>query len=229
MGATFGVKLTVFGATEPIGLELIEQAVGRGHEVTAVVTGPTEDGSFDRSVRMIEASPYTGENVDLAVAEATAVCNVLRQSGSKPPDFLTVAGDEILRTMEAAGVERYLTVAPAAAQDRSAATQDRSAAARDGSGPTGIGESIVSTIYRLLYPSVIADAGEHVERVRARDLDWTVVRTPRLSDGERTRQYRTGAIKLGIGSVSYGDVAAFLLDCLEREIYVQREPKIRTP
>lgn len=208
------MKLTVFGASGPTGQRIVDQAVSRGHEVTAVVRSTAPESRFPDSVAVVSANVYEGENVEAAIESATVVCNVLRQSKLTPPDYLAVTGRHLLDAMESVGVDRYLTVVPAAVP-------------RDGE-RTGVVESVATSVFRLLRPTVTADAADHVDDVTGRDLDWTILRVLRLSEGSTTRQYTTGNIKLGVGSVSYGDVASFLLDCCDREIYVRMQPKIRT-
>jgi putative NADH-flavin reductase len=208
------VKLTVFGSSGPTGQQLVDQAVSRGHVVTAVVRETAPESRFAESVDVVEADVYNGDNIETAIEDATVVCNVLRHSKLTPPDYVTVAGKNILDAMETVGVDRYLTVVPAAVR-------------RD-TEQSGIGESILTSLFRLLRPTVWTDAREHVDDVTARDLNWTVIRVLRLTEGEITRQYRTGDIKLGFGSVSYSNVASFMLDCCERGIYIRLQPKIRT-
>ena len=208
------MRLTVFGASGPTGQRVVEAAVDRGHAVTAVVESTPSSALFADSVRVAEADVYEGNGVEAAIDGATAVCNVPRYSKFTPPDHVSVAGEHILDAMEAAGVDRYLTVVPATVQH----DDDR----------RGVIESLATSTLRLLKPTVTADADSHVADVTNRDLDWTVIRALRVTDGETTRQYKTGDIKIGVSSVSYGDVAAFLLDCCDRGIYVRMLPKIRT-
>lgn len=208
------MRLTVFGASGPTGQRVVEAAVDRGHAVTAVVESTSTASLFADSVRVVEADVYNGSGIEAAVDGATAVCNVPRHSKLTPPDYVAVAGGHILDAMEAAGVDRYLTVVPATVH-------------QDGD-QRGVLESVAVSTLRLVKPTVTADADAHVEDVASRDLDWTVVRALRLTEGETTRQYKTGDITLGVGGVSYGDVAAFLLDCCDRGIYVRMQPKIRT-
>lgn len=208
------MKLTVFGASGSTGQQLVDQAVSRGHDVTAVVQSTAPESRFDNSVDVVEADVYEGDSVETAIEDATVVCNVLGHTEQTPPDYITVTGEYILTAMEAVGVDRYLTVVPAAV--------------RLDNEQSGIGESIVTSLFRLIRPTVWKDAREHVDDVIERDINWTVIRVLRLTDGEVTRQYRTGDIKLGFGSVSYGDVASFMLDCCERGIYIRLQPKIRT-
>ena len=208
------MRLTVFGASGPTGRQLVDQAAARGHDVTAVVRPTAPESRFPDSVRVVEADVYEGHNIETALEDATVVCNVLRHSKTTPPDFLTVGGRNILDGMESAGISRYLTVVPAAVR-------------RDGE-RLGLGESVGVSLFRIFRPTVTADSTDHVADVTSRDLSWTVIRVLRLSTGETTRQYKTGDIRLGVGSVSYGDVAAFMLDCSDRGIYLRMQPKIRT-
>lgn len=208
------MTLTVFGASGSAGRRVVETAIRRGHSVTAVVESTAPTSRFPDSVRVVEADVYEGVGVEAALEDATVVCNVLRHTKLTPPDYLDVAGGHILDAMESTGVDRYLTVVPATVQHDT----DR----------IGAVEALAVSVLRLLRPTAARDAVAHVEDVTDRDLEWTVVRVLRLSEGSTTRQYKTGEIALGVGSVSYGDVAAFLLDCCERGIYRRMQPKIRT-
>jgi len=60
--------------------------------------------------------------------------------------------------------------------------------------------------------------------VTASDLDWTIVRPPRLTNGPVTGRYRIEDDRMprGGSSVSRADVAHFLLDELERGAHVRR-------
>ena len=208
------MKLTVFGASGPTGQQLVSQAVDRGHEVTAAVESTAPESRFRSAVDVVEVDVYAGDNIETAVADASAVCTVFRHTKSTPADYMTASGRHVLDAMESAGVRRYLTVVPATVQ-------------HDGE-QRGLVESIACTLLKLLRPTVVADAADHAADVTSRDLDWTVVRTLRVGEGATTRQYKTGTIKLGLGSVSYGDLSSFLLDCCERGIYLRMLPKIRT-
>ena len=208
------MKLTVFGASGPLGRQLVAQAVDRGHEVIAAVRPSAQLSWGSSTVSVVEVDTYAGRNVESAVAEATAVCNGLWHTEHSPSDYFSVSGSHILDAMESVGVDRYLTVAPATVQSD------------DESG--GFVELLVGSLFRLFRPTFTTDAARHIEDVARRDLHWTVPRVLRLAEGRLTRQYRTGNISLGFGSVSYSDCSSFMLDCCERGIYLQMLPKIRT-
>ena len=205
------MRITVFGATGRTGQPLVEQAVERGHEVVAFARSPGDVEPRD-GVTVVEGDAYAGTGVKEAVADSDAVVSVLGQTSDGPDDLLTVAGDHVLGAMAEHGVDRFVTLV--------------------GAGVWEAGESVslsgrvMSTLLKLAARSVLNDAEDHVERVRATDLDWTVVRAPRLADGEGTGDYRAGDIALGFESVIRADVARFVLDCLEKDLYVHAMPKV---
>ncbi|PSQ19640.1 NmrA family protein [Halobacteriales archaeon QS_8_69_26] len=205
------MRITVFGATGGTGRPLVEQALERGHEVVAF-TRSAGDVEPREGVTVVEGDAYTGEGVSEAVDGADAVVSVLGQSSAGPDDLLTVAGEHVLAATDEHGVDRYVTLVGAGVRE-------------DGESVSLSGR-VMGTVLKLLAREVLADAEEHVRQVRGTDLSWTVVRAPRLADGEGTGDYRAGDLALGFESIDRPDVARFILDCLEDERCVREMPKV---
>lgn len=207
------MQLAVFGATGRTGRPLVEQATERGHEVVAFArraeSVPDRDG-----VETVVGDAYTGEGVPEAVDGADAVISVLGQTGDGPDDLLTVAGDNVLDAMEEHGVDRFVTLVGAGVR-------------REGD-DVSLGGRVMGALLKLVARSVLEDARTHVERVVATDLDWTVVRTPRLTEGDPTGSYRAGTdLSLGArDSIPRADLARFVLDAVENGQYVRECPLV---
>ncbi len=205
------MRITVFGATGRTGRPLVAQAVERGHEVVAFARS-ADDVERRDDVRVVEGDAYTGEGLSEAVAGSDAVVSVLGQSGDGPDDLLTVAGDHVTAAMAEHGVDRFVTLV--------------GAGVREAGESVSLSGRVMGALLKVLARSVLEDAAEHVDRVRATDLDWTVVRAPRLTDGEGTGDYRAGDISLGFESIARADVARFVLDCVEDDSHVHEMPKV---
>jgi len=205
------MRITVFGATGRTGEPLVEQAVERGHEVVAFARSPG-DVEAREGVTVVEGDAYTGEGVGEAVAGADAVVSVLGQTSEGPDDLLTVAGGHILDAMDEHGVDRFVTLVGAGVREEGESVS--------------LSGRVMGTMLKLVARAVLEDAEEHVRRVRGTDLAWTVVRAPRLAEGEGTGDYRAGDVSLGFESIERPDVALFLIDCLEDEAYVREMPKV---
>jgi hypothetical protein len=91
-----------------------------------------------------------------------------------------------------------------------------------------LGGRVMGAMLTLLARSVLADAREHVAAVRESDVRWTVVRAPRLTEGPHTGEVRHGTeLRLGLRDTdARANVATFVLDCIEDDLYVGEMPKV---
>jgi putative NADH-flavin reductase len=209
------MRIVVLGASGRTGVPLVEQALDRGHEVVAFVRAREKLPAVLREadgVTVVEGDAYTGDGIEEAVEGADAVVSVLGQSKEGPDDLLTVAGDHVVAAMHDAGIERFVTLV--------------GAGVREAGETVSFSGKVVGTVLKLVASEALADAEAHVERVRASDLQWTVVRAPRLTDGEGSGEYRAGDISLGFESVARADVAWFMLDVVEDDQFVGDLPKV---
>jgi hypothetical protein len=68
---------------------------------------------------------------------------------------------------------------------------------------------------------------ESVDLIKQSPLRWTIVRAPTLSDQPSKGNYRVGYLDANTGKIaSRSDVAAFLLDVLMNDKYVEQMPLI---
>jgi len=205
------MRIAVFGATGRTGVPFVRQALDAGHDVVAHARTPSKLPFSDDRLTVVEGDVYAGTGVAETVEGADAVVSLLGQTSDGPDDLLTVAGDHVTAAMADHGVGRYVTLVGAGVRE-------------EGESPSLPGK-VMGTLLRLVAKEVLADAEEHVRRVRATDLEYTVVRAPRLVDGDAAG-YRAGDIDLGFESVARADVAALCLDCVEDDLHVRGMPKV---
>ena len=214
------MRIAVFGATGRTGHPLVEQAVERGHEVVAFVqdaTGLPSPLRNDDRVSTVEGNAYTGEGVDRAIAgdgdRVDAVVSVLGQTSDGPDDLLTEAGHHMLAAMRRHGVERVVTLVGAGVRE-------------DGES-VSLGGRVMNGLLKLLAGSVLEDARTQVELIKDGDTRWTVVRGPRLTE-DTHGEFRHGTdLSLGVrDTAARANVAEFIIDCLEDDLYVHEMPKI---
>lgn len=207
------MKLTVFGATGRTGAPLVDQALAAGHDVTAFVRDLDKLELEDDRLTVVEGDAYTGEGVATAVDGCDAVLSVIGQSKTSPSDLQTTAGGHILDAMADADVDRFVTLT--------------GAGVRHEDDEVSLGGKAMGMMLKLLARDVLEDARDHVADVRERDIRWTVVRAPRLTEGDYTGEYRHGALSLGMGaSISRADVADFLLRVVVEDDYVHEMPQV---
>lgn len=215
------MRLAVFGASGRTGRPLLDQALDRGHDVTAFVRDQASLPSSIRkqeAVRVVEGDAYTGDGVERAIGgdgdAADAVASVLGQTDAGPADLLTVAARHVLAAMNEHGVDRYVTLVGAGVREEGESVS--------------LSGRVMGTLLKLMARSVLDDARDHVDLVSASDTRWTIVRGPRLTDGDYTGEFRHGRdLSLGVrDTAARANVADFILDCLEDDGYVHEMPKV---
>jgi putative NADH-flavin reductase len=206
------MRIAVFGASGRTGIPLCEEALARDHEVVAHTRSPEKLPFENERLTIIEGDAYTGDGVVETIEGTDAVVSVLGQSSASPDDLLTVAGDHIIEAMSDAGVSRFVTLVGAGVRQEGESIS--------------LGGKIMGVLLKLLARDVLEDAAEHTRRVRASNLAWTILRVPRLGDGDPAGDYRVGDLSLGFEAVDRTDVAACLLDRLEEHDYIEAMPKV---
>jgi putative NADH-flavin reductase len=198
------MRLFILGATGGIGRALIEQAMERGHTVTAFVRSPEKLGTPRAGLTVVKGDPRNAAQLSAALPGHDAVLSALGPSG---PGRTTVNSDcarSTVGAMQAAGVRRLLIVSVAVL------FEDQ--------GP------LFWLFRKTLLRNITHDSAEMERAVTASGLDWTIVRPPSLTNGPLTGRYAIEDDRMPRGghSVSRADVAQFLLNELERGAHVRR-------
>jgi putative NADH-flavin reductase len=190
------MKLFVIGATGRTGLEIVQQALARGHHVTAFVRSPESITTKDERLTAVKGNAMDEKQLFDAIGSHDAVLSALGpRKVFKPSSLLRDSAFATTRAMKRSGVKRLVVLSAAAHF-------------------WGIPNRIVSFILRnhmrdsLAMEKVVQDSG----------LDWTIARPPRLAQEEYAayRSREGAAPKMGF-TLSRKAVAAFMLDAIEQK------------
>jgi putative NADH-flavin reductase len=195
------MKLLILGATGGIGLELVGQAIEYGHQVTALVRTPGRLKESADRVAVIEGDVLNSAEIEQALHGQDAV---LSSFGPRLPrskadvDLLQRFAVALTSAMLRVRIQRVLVVSVAFL----------------------FKDSIVPPTYlfgRLFFRDTVIDASGMEGVFRKSELDWTIVRPPRLTDKPRTGNYRVreGHLPRFGFSISRADVADFMIRKVE--------------
>jgi putative NADH-flavin reductase len=183
-------------------MQVVAQALDRGHEVVALARRPDAIGIGNPRLRVVAGDVLISGAADAVVDGADAVVSALGIGYRRHATTVYSDGTaNILAAMKTTGVRRLLVVSTSSLH-----LPDRSQ----------IVEWLVTRF--LLHPMLrrpYADMTRMEQRVMSSDVDWTLVRAARLTKGAAAGTYRTAsrAGKLpGCWSISRADLAAYLLD-----------------
>lgn len=203
-----GMKLLVLGATGGTGLEIVRQAIERGHSVTAFVRSPERLRPFQDHISVRRGDLLNSAELEQILRGHDAVL-----SGFGPRVPISKADATLLQRFAFA-----LTTAMRHAGVRRVVVESVAFLFRN---------SIVPPAYllgRLFFPRTVADASA-MERVFAEsELDWTMVRPPELTDKPYTGKYRVreGQLPRFGFKISRADVADCMIKATENHSSIRK-------
>lgn len=194
------MKVLVLGATGGIGLELVRQAIQRGHSVAAFVRAPERLIPFQGSITVIQGDVLNSAELERTVEGHDAVL-----SGFGPRLPLSKADADLLRTF-AVSVTTAMQHADVRVVVVSTAFLFK--------------DAIVPPAYlfgRLFFSGIVSDATAMERVFQESVLDWTIVRPPQLTDKARSGKYRVreGHLPRFGFNISRADVADCLINALD--------------
>jgi uncharacterized protein len=196
-------KIAIIGATGNVGSRLLDEALQRGHTVTALA----RDASKIRT-----RTGVTAQNLDALDAGAFAAAVAGYDAVFSAMKFLSVPESAVVEPVKQAGVSRLLVVGGA------------------GSLYAAPGQRILdSPDFPDAYkPEASAGAAFLDALRRERGVDWTFVSpSAEFVAGTRTRQFRVGVDELLVDSkgrswITFEDYAIAFLDEFERGAHIKQ-------
>lgn len=197
------MKLVILGATGGTGRALLQQALDRGHEVTAIVRHPADLVFTHALLRVLPGDVLEPDSFAAALQQQDAVLSVLGKNSLKPMTFYRQSARNMVEQMQKAGVRRLICLTSIGVVDKP------------------LGPWFYVWLIKPLLKHIYADM-RHMERlVRESSLAWTIVRPSRLFTGKRINQYRVGASGelAHANSISRADLANCLLNQLDTKAH----------
>lgn len=201
------MKIAIFGASGMIGQRIVNEALARGHEITAVVRDPAKFTPADASIKVVQGDVLDADAIAKAVAGHDVVVSSVgpAHDGSSAPRLLVNSAHALIAGLKKAGVPRLIVVGGA------------------GSLEVAPGLKLFDTPeFPEAWRAGAKEHGEGLEIYRAStDLDWTFISPPMIiAPGERTGKYQQGFEQLlsnaeGQSTISCEDYAVALLDVVE--------------
>lgn len=211
------MNIVIFGAAGGTGRTLVEQALAKGHMVTAFDRHPQALAIEHPKLPIVQGDIFNPAQVEAAIAGQDAVICVL---GVRPQTTLPICSTgtkHIIAAMHKVGVKRFICQSAFAV------------AALDGErGETSWFLSIILPFFPKV-KAMFADKVVQEQFIRQSQLAWIIVRPARLTDGPKTGIYQAG-VPLMVGSrakISRADVADFLLKQVSDNTYLHRIPRLR--
>ena len=202
------MRVVVIGASGGTGRQLVEQALARGHDVTAFVRKPARLPVRHESLRIVVGDVLDAASVAQAIQGADAVVCALGHKRWYPNRILSAGTKNIVDAMKANGVKRLVA--------------ETSLGVGDSFGRLGLYYTLF--VVPFILPFYYFDKHRQESAIRNSGLDWIIVRPGVLTNHRARGTYRHGS---RVGSwvltlrISRADVAHFMLDQLTDDSHLR--------
>ena len=207
------MKIIIFGASRGVGWHVVKQALDRGHLVTAFVRSPDTFEVKHANLRVCKGDAMDAVTVENAIAGQEAVISALGPIRPPVAHMMETSAKNLVAGMKKHGVRRLISTTGAGIRQPEDQPQ--------------LIDHLIGFLLKLMAKEVVRDSAENVHVIQASGLDWTVVRFPRLMDGEHTGKYRVGFVSKESGTqISRADGADFVLKELTEQKWLKKLPLV---
>jgi putative NADH-flavin reductase len=198
------MRLLVLGATGGIGQHLLRIGLERGHELTAFVRSPHKIPQPRERLAVVQGDLFNVGALARSLVGHDAVPSAFGPATIRTTTLRRDLGRTLAAAMRAGGVRRVQLV--------SAAFLFRKLGM--------LGTILKPTLFRFMAP----DMANMEREVMKEDLEWTVLRPPRLTHGPLTHSYRVtdGELPASGYVIARADVADFMINETETPAHIHK-------
>ena len=196
------MRLFILGATGGIGQHLLRIGLERGHELTAYVRSPQKIPQPHEGLTVVRGDLFDASSMARALAGHDAVLSAFGPTTIRTTTLRREFGRATASALREGGVRRVQLVSAAFLFRRVGM----------------LGALLKPTLFRFMAP----DMADMERELMQDDLEWTVIRPPRLTNGPPTRRYRVADGELPGHVISRADVAEFMIKEAEAPAHLRK-------
>jgi putative NADH-flavin reductase len=192
------MHIIVFGSTGASGKQIVQQALDAGHIVTAVARNSSALTISHANLTVVKGDVLRPQTFIHAVQNQDAVLSALGSRDNKPTVMFSEGMQHIIQAMEKYGVKRIECI---------------SASAVETNPKLNFFVRTITKILQRILKNPYSDILKMEQLLKQTNLDWTIVRPPRLTNGALRNKVRFAVNDwlAGCTVISRADLAHFML------------------
>jgi putative NADH-flavin reductase len=212
------MKVAILGSTGFVGKILIHKAVAAGYQVKTLARNPEKLKDISDKIEIIQGSVVDPSAVEATIEGTDAVLSTIGPPQRNPgnPELYEKAMKEIVRIMDKHGIKRYIHIGGAG-----------HAGGENESWP--INRRFLRLFLSLFGKPILVAKQLEWEVLKASDLDWTLVRPPRIANEEAKGNLSADEKNLKSLKVTVGDLTDFILEQTTSKKWIRKAPLLSSP
>lgn len=203
------MKVIVFGASGKVGRLVVQEAAKRGYHVTAIVF-KEDNMEFPKGARVLQLDVHDGLLVHEALKGQEVVISALGSWGTSTKDILSAGMKNIVAAMKHEKIKRIISLTGADARF----VEDQ----------PPLTSRLARPLLKLIAPKILADGEAHLALLAASQLQWTVIRSPVMKDGNATAHKLNNRGCNVWESVTRQTVVRVMVDEIENDQHIRQAP-----
>ncbi|WP_214070845.1 NAD(P)-dependent oxidoreductase [Mucilaginibacter sp. dw_454] len=207
------MKIAVFGASGRIGSRIVQEALNRGHDVTAIVRHPQDYTLLHDHLKVAKGNLFDRQDVETGAFDQDAVVCAYSNTRGAPASTIAELPIPLIKGLKQAQVKRLIVVGGAGSLEVAPGTQ------------------LVDTPnFPVEYKSVSLAHRDALKLYQnEKELDWTYISpAAEIAPGERTGKFRLGGTKLlsdeaGKSFITMEDYAIAVVDEIENPTHIREQ------
>jgi putative NADH-flavin reductase len=204
------LNLVVLGANGGIGNMVVRQALNAGHNVTAILRTPGKIEIRHPNLQIVRGNVMKPGTLNEYLKNKDVVISAIGNSSLKKTTLYSMGNKNLIDSLNSVGVTRAFYISASGLEVNPTHSLLVRLATR----------FILQTLLRNMY----SDLWAMEKIIKESNIDWTIIRPPRLLDRPVTGNYRTaieGFLNNGL-KISRADVAHFIVNNLTNETIVRK-------
>ncbi len=209
------MKIAVLGSTGFVGKALLTQALESGYAVKVLARNPDKLGALKDRVEIIEGDYFDADKVKRTVSGTEVVLSTIGASAKDPgrPEEYGNAMASLIFAMKQEGVKRIIWIGGAATPI-------------DENEKFGFRRAVLRFIVNLMGRHLIRIKRQECEVLVQSDLDWVIIRPPRVIEGVPTGTVIADERNLASLQVDVQDLVAFMVGQITSNRWVRKAPLV---
>jgi len=210
------MKITILGSTGFVGEILLAKALEKGYRVKTLVRAPEKLGIYKERVEFITGNASQADKLEKTVVGTGAVLSTLPPIiDTNAPEKSGQVFEDMVTTLERNAIKRLVHIGGAV----------------HGGGANEnwtLGRRILRIYLNIVCEPVLIAKQLEWEVLRKSNLDWTLVRPPRITKDKPNGRFIADEKNLASVQVNVEDLADFLLEQIASRKWIGKAPLVAT-
>jgi putative NADH-flavin reductase len=210
------MKIAILGSTGFVGRVLLEKALEKGHQVKTLVRDPEKLGGYKERVEYVSGNASQSDKLEKTVVGADVVLSTLPPiENGKDPEKSAKVMEDLVAILERNAIKRFIHLGGAV---HGGGTNEN----------WTLGRRLLKMYLNIVCKPVLIAKQSEWEVLRRSNLDWTLVRPPRITKEKPIGHLAADEKNLASVQVNVEDLVDFLLTQIDSEKWIDKAPLVAT-